>query len=61
MSENTEGMALCKPCAIAAETRGAEIQPLPGRCAKITCAMCGRRRYGLKYEIREDGKTDVTN
>lgn len=61
MSEKTKAMALCKPCAISASANGKAIKPLPGRCAKITCAMCGRRRYGLTYEIREDGKTDVAN
>lgn len=61
MPERKEKIELCKPCAIGAEASGKAIRPLPGRCAKITCAMCGRRRYGLKYEIREDGKTDVAN
>ena len=36
---------LCKPCAVALEDRGKTVKPAAGRCEKITCAECGRRRF----------------
>ena len=42
---------LCKPCAIALENRGKTVKAAGGRCAKITCAECGRRRFGYTYEV----------
>lgn len=41
--------------------KGAKTQPqglrektmqLPGRSEKITCDKCGRRRFGLPYEVK---------
>lgn len=29
-----------------------EAKQLPGRSEKITCDKCGRRRYGLPYEVK---------
>lgn len=43
--------ALCKPCAIAVADRGKTVKPAGGRCEKITCAECGRRRFGVTYEV----------
>ena len=43
--------ALCKPCAIALEKKGKTVKPASGRCEKITCAECGRRRFGITYEV----------
>lgn len=44
---------LCKPCAVATTARrDREVQQLPGRCEKITCDKCGRRRFGLPYEVK---------
>lgn len=43
--------ALCKPCAIAMADRGKTVKPAGGRCKKITCAECGRRRFGVTYEV----------
>lgn len=42
---------LCKPCAIALEGRGKAVKAASGRCEKITCAECGRRRFGYTYEV----------
>lgn len=42
---------LCKPCAIALEEKGKTVKPAGGRCEEITCAECGRRRFGYTYEV----------
>lgn len=42
---------LCKPCAVALEARGKTVKPAAGRCEKITCAECGRRRFGILYDV----------
>lgn len=46
----TDHQPLCKPCAIEME-RDHKLKAQPGRTAKITCAHCNRRRYGLTYEV----------
>lgn len=44
---------LCKPCAAATAARqDREVKQLPGRSEKITCDKCGRRRFGLHYEVK---------
>ena len=44
---------LCKPCAVEiAARKDREVQQLPGRSEKITCDKCGRRRFGLPYEVK---------
>lgn len=47
---------LCKPCMLALKAQGKTIKPAGGRCEKITCAECGRRRYGSAYEVEDRGK-----
>ena len=42
---------LCKPCAVAMEARGKTVKPAAMRCEKITCAECGRRRFGVLYDV----------
>ncbi len=42
---------LCKPCAKALEAKGKTVKPAGGRCEKITCAECGRRRFGVLYDV----------
>lgn len=42
---------LCKPCAKALEARGKTVKEIGGRCEKITCAECGRRRFGVQYNV----------
>ncbi|MCI8538276.1 MAG: lytic transglycosylase domain-containing protein [Oscillospiraceae bacterium] len=42
---------LCKPCAMELASRGKVLKPLEFRAEKITCAACGRRRYGVQYEV----------
>ena len=42
---------LCKPCAVALEARGKTVKTAGGRCEKITCAECGRRRFGILYDV----------
>ena len=42
---------LCKPCAKALEAGNKTVKPAGGRCEKITCAECGRRRFGVLYDV----------
>ena len=42
---------LCKPCAIELAKNGQTMKPAGGRCEKITCELCGRRRFGVAYEV----------
>ena len=35
----------------ALENRGKTVKAAGGRCEKITCAECGRRRFGYTYEV----------
>ena len=46
-------MTLCKPCAVAMEAEGKKMKTIPCRCEKITCGKCGRRRFGVKYEVTD--------
>ena len=49
--DKPEIWTMCCPCAEGAKD-SYSIRTLPGRSEKITCAICGRRRYGSKYEVR---------
>ena len=53
---------LCLPCAIDLEARGKTVKPVAQRCEKITCSECGRRRFGIAYEVtgRATRKKEVT-
>ncbi len=42
---------LCKPCAVARSRSRVRLKTVSGRSDKITCADCGRRRYGQTYEV----------
>lgn len=42
---------LCKPCAVDLAVRGKTVKPVAQRCEKITCSECGRRRFGITYEV----------
>lgn len=42
---------LCKPCAAMLEAKGKIVKHVGGRSEKITCAVCGRRRYGTAYDV----------
>ena len=42
---------LCKPCAVALADRGKTVKLAAMRCEKITCAECGRRRFGIPYDV----------
>ena len=42
---------LCTPCAKALEAGGKTVKPAAMRCEKITCAECGRRRFGIPYDV----------
>lgn len=46
-------MQLCKPCALGMSADYKKLKPAGGRCEKITCAACGRRRFGVAYEVTE--------
>lgn len=48
---------LCVPCAIKlASTK--EVRKTAHRREKITCAECGRRRYGGEYSVTRKTKTE---
>ena len=47
---NETGVVL-GPAAISLSSRGKTVKPVYGRCEKITCAECGRRRFGYTYEV----------
>lgn len=42
---------LCRPCAAELEAKGKTVKHIGGRSEKITCAACGRRRYGTAYDV----------
>lgn len=42
---------LCTPCAAGLRVAGNKLKKLPGKSVKITCGGCGRRRFGVEYEI----------
>ncbi len=42
---------MCVPCAEGAKDSYSLKMQL-GRTEKITCAICGKRRYGSAYEVR---------
>lgn len=48
-----ERLELCKPCAVEKSRQGVRLKTVSGRTDKITCAVCGRRRYGRTYEKEE--------
>ena len=43
---------LCVPCAMLMQENYALRKTEGGRDHKVTCARCGKRRFGAKYEIR---------
>lgn len=42
---------LCRPCAAELEQRGKTVKSAGEGSRKITCAQCGRRRFGAAYEV----------
>ena len=44
---------LCKPCAVDLAASGKSVKPTAHRCEKITCSECGRRRFGITYEVAD--------
>lgn len=46
----SERLDLCKPCAVEKSRQGVRLKTVSGRTEKITCAACGRRRFGRTYE-----------
>lgn len=42
---------LCRPCAVELAAKGKTVKPAGGRSEKITCAQCGRRRFGVTYDV----------
>lgn len=47
-----ERLDLCKPCAVEKSRQGVRLKSVSGRTDKITCAACGRRRFGRTYEAK---------
>ena len=52
-------MDLCKPCSLGLVADGKSVKQVAGRCEKITCAQCGRRRYGSAYEVTDKKKEET--
>lgn len=50
---------LCKPCMISLQEKGKTVKLVGGRCEKITCAECGRRRFGRAYDVIGRRKKEV--
>lgn len=49
---------MCVPCAIRlAATK--DVRMTAHRKGKITCAECGRRRYGNEYAVTKKAKMEV--
>ena len=45
---------LCGKCAAELRAAGGEIKRIAGRVdQKVTCARCGRRRYGASFEVKK--------
>lgn len=44
---------LCVPCANGLRAEGKSLKMLPGKTVKITCECCGRRRFGIAYDVVE--------
>lgn len=44
-------LALCRPCAEALGREWSLRRLSGGRDNKVTCDRCGRRRYGVTYEL----------
>lgn len=49
-----ENWTLCRPCMESAKD-SYELKIQLGKSEKVTCAICGRRRYGNRYEVRRKG------
>lgn len=45
---------ICRPCVERAKD-SYELKIRLGKSEKVTCAICGRRRYGNRYEVRRKG------
>ena len=50
---------MCKPCSLGVAAEGKKVKQAVGRWEKITCEVCGRRRFGAVFEVtdKEGGKT----
>lgn len=44
---------LCGMCAVVLREQGMELTQTGVRTEKISCAHCGKRRYGTEYEIEK--------
>lgn len=54
-----ERVTLCKPCAIALEDDISFAKHLKGQ--KITCARCGRRRFGDAYDTYDAARIEMSS
>lgn len=50
---------LCRPCAEIAQGKYKLTPIVAGVNRKITCEMCKRRRYGVRYELKRK-RSEVT-
>ena len=50
-------MLLCVPCANGLRAEGKSLKMLTGKSMKITCEACGRRRFGVAYDVVDPAKT----
>ena len=49
-------MVLCVPCAEEMKAAGGSVKVLIGKSMKVTCEGCGRRRFGLAYDVQQKKK-----
>lgn len=49
-------MMLCVPCAEGLKAVGGSVKMLIGKSMKVTCEGCGRRRFGMAYDVSEQKK-----
>lgn len=47
---------LCRPCAAELGAKKSVELISSGRDRKITCGLCGRRRFGATYDVRRKGR-----
>lgn len=47
---------MCKPCSLGEIAAGKKVVQTGVRWEKITCAVCGRRRFGTSFEVTRNTK-----
>lgn len=61
-SMKAKKVELCVPCAVKLEAAGYTVRKISGGVdKKIQCVECGRRRYGVTYELSREGRKGKEN